>query len=271
MSFNFSINTNLGALQAYQALQNINTQTQKAQLQLATGLRINSVADDTSGYRVGKELQGQVAVMTSAQGNVGAAQDLLNTAESALSNINDLLNQIKGKATDANDPTKNLTSLANDVVALGTEISSIFSNTNFNGTSLLSGTSLPTGSNFAFQTGVGETTTINFGTMSTIDLSSLISATSATVATLGSTVDSIQTAVQNALGSIGNYDQRLSVKSNYLASAIQNANSSISRLFDANVAQEQLASTKGQIQQQVATSMLAQLNSAPQNLLKLFQ
>ncbi len=271
MAYNFSINTNLGALQAYQALQNINTQTQKAQLQLATGLRINSVADDTSGYRVGKDLQGNVAVMTSAQGNVGSAQDLLNTAESALSSINDLLNQIKGKAADANDPTKNLTALANDVKALGTEISNIFTNTNFNGTSLLSGSSMPSGSNFAFQTGVNETTTINFGTMNTIGLSSLTAATSSTVSGLGSAVDSIQANVQDALGSIGNFDQRLQIKSNYLSSAIQNANSTISRLFDANVAQEQLDATKGQIQQQVATSMLSQLNSAPQQLLRLFQ
>ncbi len=269
MSYNFSINTNLAALQAYQALQNIDVQTQKAQLQLATGKRINSVADDTSGYRVGKELQGTVAVMTAAQGNVGAAQDILNTAESALSNVNDLLNSIKGTATEATDPTKDQSALANNINALGTEIQNIFSNTTFNSTQLLSGTSVPSGSNFVFQTGVTEKTTINFGTMSTLDLSGITSVTSANVSSVD--VSAIQTAVQDALGQIGNFDQRLNVKSDYLSSAIQNANSSISRLFDANVAQEQLDATKGQIQQQVATSMLSQLNAAPQNLLKLFQ
>ena len=101
MSFN--INTNLGALDAYNALAKINASTTKAQLNLATQKRINTVADDTSGYRVGKELQGQITLMTSAQGNIGSAKNILSTAESALSNINDLLNQIAGKAADAND------------------------------------------------------------------------------------------------------------------------------------------------------------------------
>ena len=268
----FSINTNIGALQAYQALQKVNSNTTKAQLRLATGMRINSVADDTSGYRVGKELQGQVAVMTSSQGNVGAAQDLLNTSESALSNVNDLLNQIKGKAADANDPTKNKSALAKDVTALGKEIKNIFANTNFNGTQLLSGTSGSSGTysaDFAFQTGVNETTTVNFGSMSTLGLDTLTSVNSTSVASID--VSTIQTAVQDALGSIGNFDQRLSIKSDYLSSAIQNATSSVSRLFDANVAQEQLNSTKGQIEQQVATSMLSQLNSSPQQLLSLLR
>ena len=95
MSFN--INTNLGALNAYNALKKINDQTTKAQLRLATQKRINSVADDTSGYRVGKELEGKVAVMKAAQGNVGSAKNLLSTTETALSSINDLVIQIKGK------------------------------------------------------------------------------------------------------------------------------------------------------------------------------
>ena len=104
----FQINTNLDALKAYNALATVNAQTSKAQLRLASQKRINSVADDTSGYRVGKELEGKVALMKAAQGNIGSAKNILSTAESALSNINDLLTQIKGKVSDASDPTKNL-------------------------------------------------------------------------------------------------------------------------------------------------------------------
>ena len=63
----------------------------------------------------------------------------------------------------------------------------------------------------------------------------------------------------------------LMLKSDYLTSAISNATASVSRLFDADMAMEQLNSTKGQIGGQVATSMLAQLNAAPQNILSLFR
>jgi hypothetical protein len=49
----FQINVNLDALSAYNALAKVNASTTKAQLKLVTMKRINSVADDTSGFRVG--------------------------------------------------------------------------------------------------------------------------------------------------------------------------------------------------------------------------
>jgi flagellin len=270
MSFN--INTNLGALDAYNALAKINASTTKAQLNLATQKRINSVADDTSGYRVGKELQGKITLMQSAQGNIGSAKNILSTAESALSNINDLLNQIDGKVADANDPAKNKDSIAKDVLALGDEIKSIFTNTKFNSTALLSGSDK---GSFSFKTGESETTTIAIGDLTGLtSLGSITTGgsgavTSASVGTLD--VTAMESAVKDALGSIGNYTQRLDVKSDYLTSAITNATASVSRLFDADMAMEQLTATKGSIGGQVATSMLSQLNSAPQNILSLFR
>lgn len=265
----FKINTNISALNAYNALSKVNAQTNKAQLRLATLKRINSVADDTSGYRVGKELQGKVSIMQAAQGNIGAAKDMLSTAESALSSINDLLIQIQGKVSDANDPTKNLTSLANDINALGNEIGSMFENTKFNETSLLSAGNY--NSEMVFQTGESEKTTINIGTLNTLDLSSISGngATSANITAIN--VAPLEDSVRDALGNIGNYIQRLDVKNDYLTSAISNATASVSRLFDADTAMEQLNATKGQIGSQLATAMLSQLNSAPQNILSLFR
>ena len=198
-------------------------------------------------------------------------QNLLATGESALSSVNDLLTQIAGKVSAATDPTADLTSLANDINSLGNEISAIFTNTQFNSTALLSGSTVPSGANFVFKTGTTENTTINFGTLSTLNLAS-ISGSGATASNIASIdVTSLQTAVQNALGSIGNYDQRLQVKADYLTSAITNAQATVNSLTGADMAKEQLASTQGQIAQQISTTMLSQLNQAPQSLLKLFQ
>jgi len=85
----FQIATNIGALKAYNALSSLNARTQKAQLRLATQKRINSVADDTSGFNVGKSLDQKVKLMQAAQGNVGSAKDMLATAESQLISIKD--------------------------------------------------------------------------------------------------------------------------------------------------------------------------------------
>lgn len=267
----FSINGNVGATQAYNALLSTSNSTQSAQLQLASQKRINNVSDDTSGYRVSKEMESKIALMNSAASNVDSAKSLLSTAESALSSINDLLIQIQGKVSQATDPTKNLTSLAADINSLGNEISAIFTNTQFNATALLSGSTVPTSANFVFQTGASEKTTINFGTLNTLSLAS-ISGTGASATNIVSiSVSNLQTAVQNALGSIGNFTQRLDVKADYLTSAISNAQSTVDRLTGADVAKEQLDNTKGQIAQQISTTMLSQMNSAPQQLLSLFR
>lgn len=271
----FTVNGNLGATQAYNALAQTQAKTQTAQLQLASQKRINSVGDDTSGYRVAKELGSKITLMQSAITNVDSAKSLLSTAESALSSINDLLIQIQGKVSQATDPTKNLTSLASDINSLGNEISAIFTNTVFNNSALLSGSTVPTGGNFAFQTGVTatgvESTTINFGTLSTLSLASISGSGATATNVVSISVSALQTAVQNALGSIGNYTQRLGVKEDYLNAAISNAQSTVDRLTGTDVAKEQLASTQGQIASQISTSMLSQLNQAPQQLLSLFR
>ena len=80
----------------------------------------------------------------------------------------------------------------------------------------------------------------------------------------------MNSAVSNALGDIGNFTQRLNIKEETLNTAITNAEASISRLFDADMAQEQLNATRGSIMSQAATAMLAQLNFAPQQVMQLF-
>ncbi len=301
----FSINSNIDALRAYNALATVNAQTSKAQLRLATGKRINSVADDTSGYAVGKSLDQKSQLMQSAQKNVGSAQDMLSTAESQLSSVKDLITSIKTKLSDSTNPASDNKKVADDIKALATEIANIFSTTKFNDTQLLSSISTEA---FSFQTGAdasdklkidyantangtlamtgtnAKTVTNTLYTVSNVgdvvyqvlESMAIVSGTvgstfSNSIANLSTVLNSFESAIDSAISKVGNYEQRLSIKSDFLTAAIANSQASVGRLFDANVAQEQLNSTRGQIQQQVATSMLSQLNSAPQNLLSLFR
>ncbi len=294
----FQINTNIGALKAYNALSSLNSKTQKAQLRLATQKRINSVADDTSGFNVGKALDQKVKLMQAAQGNVGSAKDMLATAESQLISIKDMITQIKGKQADASNPASNATAIAKDIKSIALEIDSILANTKFNDTALL--TSSGGGAGFAFQTGAssGEKLTVDFnktlgGTSDVAtanggtaeDVGSTVSASldlllaveegsdeaadKVLIAALTTTLEAFETTVDDSLGSIGNFVQRLDAKDDSLTSAIANSQASVSRLFDADMAMEQLNATKSSIGAQAATSMLAQLNFAPQAVLQL--
>jgi flagellin len=314
----FRINTNIGALNAYNALSKANNQQMNSQLRMATRKRINSVSDDVSGFNVGKSLDSKVQTMNSAKGNISSAKNILSTAESALLLVRDKLTQIRTYVADASDATKDRQALAANINSLGSEIKNIFETTKFNDTHLLMGataqsslsgtpSSADLAKSLSFQTGADATDriTLDFakdlasagavGTASTSNLAgSVANAITSLTASMGSTdaaaaekitdlasfsgtgadtssvIGKFEKAVNDALGKIGNYSQRLDVKDEYLTSAITNAQASVSRLFDADMAMEQLNATKAQIGGQVATSMLGQLNFAPQNVLSLF-
>ena len=274
----FSVNTNLGALQAYNALAKVNAQTEKAQLRLATTKKINSVADDTSGYNVGKKLESQTLVQKAQLNNISSAKNYLATAESALQQVNDKLNQIKAKQVDADDPLKDSASIAKDIRTLAGEIDSILKNTNINGTQLLASTDGSTAlSSATFDVG-GSSFSIDFAGASylgsaalatAIGTSNLTSTTDTTVLDYDTTT--VGNSVRSALGRIGNLTQTLDSRQDYLTAAVANNTATISNIFDADMAAEQLNATKGQISGQVATAMLSQMNSAPQNILSLFR
>ena len=121
----FRIATNIGALNAYNALAEANKQTYKAQIRLATQKRINSVADDTSGFSVGKSIASRVELMGAAARNIGSAKDMLATAETQLISIKDLITQIRTKLADASNAASDKDRIADDIKAMGKELESI--------------------------------------------------------------------------------------------------------------------------------------------------
>lgn len=277
----FSVNTNLGALQAYNALAKVNAETQKAQLRLATTKRINSVADDTSGYSVGKKLEAQTLKQKAQLNNISSAKNYLSTAESALQQINDKMNQIAAKGIDASDPLKDQASIAKDIRTLANEISSILKSTDINGTQLLASTDGSTAVSAPSFDVSGIALTFDFASS---DLGSVALATKLGTAGLTSVTDATAIAaasdaafttaagkVRDALGKIGNLTQAVDSRSEFLTAAIANNTASISSIFDADMAAEQLNATKGSISGQIGTAMLSQLNSAPQSILSLFR
>lgn len=285
----FRVNTNSDALQAYNMLNKANQATAKSQLRLASGKRILSVADDTSGFNIGTSLKGKVSVMKGAQSNIASAKSMLATSEGALMGINDLLTKIEGKLSDATNPTTDRTALKDDIAALANEMHDILKNTKFNDTQLLFSAA---GAGFTFQ--VGESTDTlkldfasslassangGYGTNVSASISSFVSVTAGTLASVGGSAASVaglqtaltnlKSAVSTSLGKIGNFTQRLDIKEDTLNTSIANAESSISRLFDADMAFEQLNATRSSILGQAATAMFSQLNFAPQQVLQL--
>ena len=266
------INTNIAAMNSLSALNSINRDLGIHQERLATGKRINSSADDPSGYVVSKKMEGRIRSMNSALDNVGDAQSVYGVAEGAYQKIADLLVQIKEKQTRFSNGamgTDEKDAIATEVKALGQEIDDIVTATKFNGVSLLNSTYSNN-----FQVGEASTETFSVAFSSSVSSTALLgtaagSITSANVSSL--TVDTGLQTVNTAIGSIGASLNRLSAKEANLNTAITNTEAAKSRIFDADIAKEQIKAAKMQILQQTSTAMLAQANTSPQVFLSLFR
>ena len=73
------------------------------------------------------------------------------------------------------------------------------------------------------------------------------------------------------MAKIGAFTGRLEFKEDQVMAAQINVEASYNRIMNANMAEEQVNSSKFQILQQTAIAMLAQANQAPASLLSLFR
>ena len=271
------INTNISALNAVNALNEVNSRMGMHQLRLASGKRINSAADDPSGYVISKKMEGRIRALTAAVDNVGDAQSVYGVAEGGYQTIADLLSQMKDKQTRANNGAlgaDELNAIASELNQLLTEIDNINDQTKFNGTVLFKKTGADTAYSKTFQVGEGSSDTLSVAFSATTGASALLgvaagSVTSANISTL--TIDTGLGTVTSQVGTIGAVVNRLTSKESNLVTAITNTEAAKSRIMDADIAKEQISAVKLQILQQTATAQLAQANSSPQVFLSLFR
>jgi len=273
------INTNIAAYNALGALKGINRELEHRQLKLATGLRINEVADDPAGFVISRRLDSRVRGLSTAMDNVGTTKNVLSIAEGGLLNISEILVTMKGKLIQAANDTlgyEERNAIKSELLQLEAEINDIVEETQFNRNILLDGTY--TGK--SFQTGEEKTNVLLFsitanssatglGIDSPFVANNVFSSASAAFAQ--SRVDAAIETVSDTLQNIGAVIARLTVKEATLRIAITNTEAAKSRILDADLAKEQVESTRLQILQQTATAQLAQANIAPQNVLALFQ
>ncbi|HEX7557175.1 MAG TPA: flagellin [Leptolinea sp.] len=89
--------------------------------------------------------------------------------------------------------------------------------------------------------------------------------------TLMTTLESKLDSVNGIMAKIGAFTGRLDFKEDQVSAAQINVEASYNRIMNANMAEEQVNSSKFQILQQTAIAMLAQANQAPASLLSLFK
>ena len=265
------INTNVMSLNAQRNLNKTNSQLGVALQRLSSGLRVNSAKDDAAGLAIAESLSSKIRGNAVAIRNANDGISIGQTAEGALGEISSNLQRMREIAVQAANAGVDGTLLQDEVTQLQQEIARIVDSTEFNGTFLLN-----TSTSLTFQIGSDNTATHQLG-VTTQNMTSLSSYTTASVVSqtaaqsLISNIDLDIAQVTSARATFGAVQNRFEAVVSNLSNYNENLQAANSRIMDADFAAETAALSRAQILQQAGIGMLAQANSAPQNVLGLLQ
>ena len=278
------INTNTGSLYAQQALTTNARGLSTVMQQLSTGKRINNAVDDVAGMAISTRLTSQIRGLNQAVRNTNDGISLLQTAEGATEQVTNMLQRMRELAVQASNDTNNTNDrsyLDLEFQALSTQIGVIATNTQWNGSNVLDGTSRGSGSGvFSFQVGAnsGQTIAVTLSNMTTTSgqgklsavTSNAITSTSAAGSALGTIITALDTvALERA--NMGAVISRLQFASDNLANVSAKAQESRSRIEDTDYSLATTELAKRNIIQQAAQAMLAQANQQPTLVLQLLK
>jgi flagellin len=88
------VRTNMGAINANNALTKNNSTVNKNIEKLSSGFRINRAADDASGLAISEKMKAQIKALDTATSNAEDGISLIQTAEGYMGEIHDMLNRI---------------------------------------------------------------------------------------------------------------------------------------------------------------------------------
>jgi flagellin len=273
------INTNTSALFAQNALSKNARLMSDAMEKLSTGKRINSAGDDAAGLAIGESMTAQVRGLNQAVRNANDGINLLQTAEGAMTEQSNMLQRMRELAVQSNNGTLSTTQqsyLQTEFNALTTQISTIASNTTWNGLSVMAASA----NTFAFQVGTSSGQTFSVTISGTVAAAGALSIAGVIITTTVSagraseaitTIDSAIDYINNVRATIGASINRLSYAADNLTNISQNVQASRSSIMDTDYATASTQLSRAQIVQQAATAMLAQANQQPQSVLALLK
>lgn len=276
------INTNIGALKATNAGNQASKALGVAMERLSTGKRINSAKDDAAGLAIATSMTSQVRGMSQGIRNANDGISMAQTAEGALNEVTNMLQRQRELTVQASNGSYSADDLANigaEMTALNTQITSVLTNTEFNGQKLFDGTAGPAGDgSVTIQAGANaaDTVTLDLSTDLTTDADMAAAAGVDVTALAGdgselALFDSAIKVVSTTRANLGASQNQLESAVNNLSNNITNLTDARSRIEDTDYSAETTALAKAQILSQASGAMLAQANQSQQNVLSLLR
>ena len=271
-----SLLNNITALEAENQVNQTDSSLQNVLVQLSSGSRLNSGADDPAGLSIADSLQANITELNQAANNANTGIGLLQTADGSLSQVTNLLDRAITIATEAANggPTSSqMEALNNEYTSIKAEIDRIGSQTTFNSTSVFTGSTTS-----IFLGSAANSIGVNINTLSSSVLSlsntELWDGADTNTADAAAALTAINTAVSTIAqdrGNIGATLNRLTDAQNVINNQVTNLTSAENLIQSANIPQDVTEEAQYSVLEQTGISALSQANQATQAILKLFQ
>ena len=135
-----SVNTNVSASVAQNALERNERSMNTAMERLSTGKRINAAKDDAAGLAISSRMTSQIKGLETGAKNAGDAISMISVADGALVEVGNMLQRMRELAIQAGNgtiTTADRSYLNSEYQNLITEIERIADNTQWNGVNIL--------------------------------------------------------------------------------------------------------------------------------------
>jgi len=135
------VKNNISALNTLNTMNRNNSALSKSLEKVSSGMKINSAADDASGYAISEKMRVQIRSLDQANQNAQNGNKLLKTAEGAVSSTLEILKTLKEKVVNAANDTNTTADRQIIQDELNQAIDQINDNANvtFNGKTLVDG------------------------------------------------------------------------------------------------------------------------------------
>ena len=273
----FSLNSNIGAMQA-NLYANLNSNaTNKTLESLSSGSQLGSASYDASGLGIANQLSAQVSGLGQAIQNSNESIGMIQIADGAMQGINDNMERIRVLTLQASNGTMNADNRAmiqKEIDGLLESSDDIAQQTSYNGVKLLDGTGgSSSDGTFVTHSGAnsGDTSSMSIGDAQVASLVGSIDVT--TQAGRDSALDTIDSAMKG----IGDIRSELGASQNQLMSNIRNTSvtqinvaSAESQIRDVDFALESANFSRQNIMSQIGSFAQAQANASGANVTRLF-
>jgi flagellin len=272
-----SVNTNNGAMVALQTLNKTNSDLDKTQNAISTGLKVATAKDNGAIWAIANKMRSDVGAYDRVRESTDRAASILDTGIAAGESIMELLNEMKGKAlagSQAGLTASAQAALAADFAQLRDQITSIGANAVFDGANMIA--AAPNNAVSLGDAAGGNTITVTGVSLALASTTITVTGTSAldTAANATTALGLVNASITNLgtqLATWGAGAKRLEVHKTFIGKLQDALNNGIGAIADADLAKESAKLQALQTKSQLGIQALSIANSSSQAALSLFR